>query len=280
MIANKMIRFAAAVMSFCFAANMITASAEEVHDPPGGGYSVSIPFTVTDNKGWIPDGTVFTVTILTPNGSPLPEKTEYEVVVEGSDEFGPIIFDTPGDYDYFIKETVYDSDKIIFDETVYHVSVVVIWNEDGELTGGYAVTAEGSDEKSDELDFDNDYTYEPESGNSRTDSSESTEDSSEGPDDSSESPGDSSESGGDSSSQQDSSRTDDNSSRSDSGSSSRSSDGGGSSSGAPSWEPLLPPDTGGAVTFGISGAVLTGLALILISRRKQQDDEPPDERSG
>lgn len=259
MIANKMIRFAAAVMSFCFAANMITASAEEVHDPPGGGYSVSIPFTVTDNKGWIPDGTVFTVTILTPNGSPLPEKTEYEVVVEGSDEFGPIIFDTPGDYDYFIKETVYDSDKIIFDETVYHVSVVVIWNEDGELTGGYAVTAEGSDEKSDELDFDNDYTDEPESGNSRTDSSES---------------------GGDSSSQQDSSRTDDNSSRSDSGSSSRSSDGGGSSSGAPSREPLLPPDTGRAVTFGISGAVLTGLALILISRRKQQDDEPPDERSG
>lgn len=270
-----MIRFAAAAVSLCLAANVITASAEEVYEPPVEGYSVTIPFSVRDESGRIPEGTVFTVAIVSTDGAPLPEVTEYDIAVSGEGEFGPIEFDAPGDYEYLIKETLFDSDKIVFDETVYHVSVVVVWDADGELTGGYAVAVEGSDTKEDELEFDNDYDDGQDGGNSDTDSIDSRDDSSD--------------SGGDDSSEHDSSSEKDSSSDTSSSADSRSdsrgrrdppADSGGPSSGASPWEPLLPPDTGGAVTFGVSGAVLAGLALILISKRKQQSDEPPDEGTG
>lgn len=173
MIVRKISRLAAAALSLIFAANGITASASGSTGPPEKDTcTISVPFMVTDKKGWIPEGTIFTVEMTAVDGAPLPDKTFYEIDVSGAYEFGPIEFDEPDDYEYTISELVFDDDKIVFDETVYHVHIVAMYNDDGELVGGFSLTKDGIDVKPEMVDFCNDYVSRPDGSNSVTDSSE------------------------------------------------------------------------------------------------------------
>lgn len=255
MIVKRISRCAAGVLSLLLiAANGITAKGDGSTGPPGDSCSITIPFAVYDNKGWIPDGTYFTVTMEAVDDAPLPETTFYEINVTGEYEFGPILFDEPGDHEYTIHEVVYDNENIIFDRTIYHVHAVILYNDDGELVGGFALTKEGSGEKPEEVDFTNDYTEPPDSsslGESSVPEESSDTDSSSDRDSSKDTGG-----GG--------SRETDSSSKSQS-----------------SWGDLLPPNTGGAVTLGFSGLIVAALAVMTVSRKKNEsEDEPPDDGTG
>ena len=273
-----------AVLSLYLSAGaVITVSAQGNNGPPGdSSCTLSIPISVCDNRGRIPDGTEFTVTISPVGEAPLPEKTSYVTDVAGDFEFGPIVFDEPGNYEYTVRELEYDSDKIIFDETVYRVRAAVLWDAEGKLTAGCAVTEEGSGKKSEELIFENDYkrssgqNEEPDS--SPPDDSRHYDDSG-GADESSKPPGDSSSGTEDSTSADSSSPGDEDSSSP--GDEDSSGSGDGSSDESEPWGGFLPPATGGAVAIGSVGAVFIGLAVILAGRRKNSNsDEPPDKRSG
>lgn len=274
MIVKKIRRSAAAVLSVIIAANGIAASAQGSNSPPDlPSCTIDIPFSVHDNKGWIPEGTVFEVELTADGNAPLPEKTVYEVNVIGKFKFGPIVFDEPGDYEYTIREITYDSDKIVFDETIYNVHAAVLWDDSGGLICGYSVTADGKALKPESLDFDNDYISPPEDS-SYSDSKDPVTDDSDGQ----VVVGDMSSSQEDTSAGESSNDSSKNSvnSYADSRYSSESS----SKSTVP-WNSLLPPNTGGAVTLGFSGAGFIGFALVLLSRRRNEDeDEPPNDREG
>ena len=172
MICKGIKRLAAAFLSGIIAVNGITASAVgDIGLPGKDSCSVSVPFTVADKKGWIPEGTMFTVEMKAENGAPLPEKTSYEVDVSGEHEFGPIEFDEPDDYEYTVSELVYDDGNIVFDETVYHVHVAVFYDDDGELVGVFSLTKDGADVKPERVEFYNDYLLPPEDSTSDSDSS-------------------------------------------------------------------------------------------------------------
>ncbi len=248
MIVEKISRAAAAVLSFFIAANVITASAyssKGTNGPPGDeGCAMSVPFSVRDKNGWIPEGTTFTVELKAVDDAPLPDITVCEIAGSGGSEFGPFEFTEPDNYEYTISEAVFDDDKIIFDKTVYHVYVSVLYNESDELVSCFALTKEGSDVKPEEILFENDYSEPPD---------ESSE-----PED----PGGSSDidsiSSQDDCVKQSGSKTD-----------------------QTPWNSILPPNTGAAVTLGFSGLVIAALAIMIIGRRRNDsDDEPTDERSG
>ncbi|WP_028506224.1 FctA domain-containing protein [Ruminococcus sp. FC2018] len=83
-----------------------------------------IPVSISDSGGKIPKGTVFTVEIKSETGAPLPEKTTLTVDVSGNCQFGPIVFDEPGNYEYTISEHKVTQDKVITDDTVYDVHIL------------------------------------------------------------------------------------------------------------------------------------------------------------
>lgn len=249
----------------------MTASALGSNGPPGSTCSLTIPFSVRDSKGWIPKGTVFTVKLIPLNNAPLPEKTYYEINVEGEYAFGEIVFDEPGDYEYTISELAYDDEKIIFDQTVYRVNAVIIYNDDGYLVGGYSLSTGGGTGKPTEVDFFNDYISPPEES-SNTDNSSRTDST---PDESSsqassltDSSSSGSENGDSSTSSGNSSTASDNS---DSSSSSKPSTGGG-----------FNPHTGTAAVGFTTTAIAVPMLLMFIASRRRRDseDEPPDSETG
>lgn len=266
-----MSRAAAAVLSILTAANGITARAAESTGPPEENLcQVTIPFSVHDSKGWIPEGTIFTVKIEAKNNAPLPEETFKEIDVSGECEFGPIVFDEPDDYEYIISEIVYDDENIVFDRTIYYVHAAVLYNDSGQLTCGFALTKDESGSKPAEVKFVNDYLSPPDDSSRISDSSEP--DDSGGDSDGGSGPPDS---GGDSSGGGSDSSPDDTSSQDESSPGDSSAD----SSERPGGGGI--PVTGGAVTIGCSGAVMAGLALMSIVRKRKEDDEdPPDPGKG
>lgn len=275
MIVYRISRITAAVLSSLVAVNTIAASAESSRgSPEKSTCSISVPFTVKDKKGWIPDGTVFSVKLSAQGDAPLPEKTLYTVDVSGSFEFGPIIFDEPDNYEYTISEVAYDDSNVIFDKTIYRLHAVTIYNEDGELVCGFSLTDGTGSAKPADIEFDNDYVKPPSEHIIETDDSQKEQDVEP---DSSEPPpepasgADSRPPGKDKSSVPKEESVSSSSKESVSTASSR----------ASPWNTVLPPNTGSAVTIGISSVMVIGLAVIVLTKRRNTgDDEPPDERSG
>ncbi|MBR1862528.1 MAG: LPXTG cell wall anchor domain-containing protein [Ruminococcus sp.] len=246
---------------------------------------LSIPFELSDRKGWIPEGTIFTVRLVSVNGAPLPDKDTYEVDVSGRYEFGPIVFDEPGDYEYTISQVSYESDKIVFDTTVYRVQATVLYNDSGQLVGGFALTRGNSGSKLDEVGFNNDYKVtedssrppsEDSSGADITTSGDSSrtpysDSSYNGTDIGGDSSGSSSDSGGSSS---DSSGTSGSSGEGSQSSGPGSSSGQSGSSKADNGS-MLPPNTGGGAVLSISGLGLSA-ALLFISAKKKREEREED----
>ena len=251
---KKISRFAALMISACAAVNTVTVSAQGNTGPPqNDSCKVNIPFSVYARSKSIPEGTVFTVKIEAVGDAPMPEKTEYDVEVFGDYEFGPITFDEPDDYEYIISETAYDDDRIIFDERIYHVYAAVLYDDSGELSCGISLTREDSGEKANEVEFVNGYVE------------------TDGGDDSGGKKKD--DSGGD--------RSDGSGTGGGSSGGSSSVTGGTDSSKGSSWGDVLSPNTGAALTLGLSGSAVIGLFLMLTFRnREDKDDEPDDKETG
>ncbi len=175
LIAKKICCMAAAAISVLTAAQTLAASAQGGPSPSGTGTcTLTIPVSVKDSSGNIPEGTVFTFELTAENGAPLPEQTLAEVTGSGEFEFGPIVFDEPDNYEYTVFQRVWDSDDIIFDETVYHVHAAVLYNEADELVCGISLTAEDSDAKPTEVVFSNDCLVDEDNSLPEDDSDKST----------------------------------------------------------------------------------------------------------
>ena len=114
-----------------------------------------IPVSISDSGGKIPKGTVFTVEIKSETGAPLPEKTTLTVDVSGNCQFGPIVFDEPGNYEYTISEHKVTQDKVITDDTVYDVHAAAMYNDTGEMVGLFSLTKHGSTAKPTSIEFKN-----------------------------------------------------------------------------------------------------------------------------
>ena len=271
MIVYRISRITAAVLSSLVAVNSITASAESIRgSPKKSTCSISVPFTVKDKNGWIPDGTVFSVKLSAQGDAPLPEKTLYTVDVSGSFEFGPIIFDEPDNYEYIISEVVYDDSNVIFDQTTYKLHAVTIYNEEGDLVCGFSLTDSTGSAKPDDIEFDNDYVKPPPERDPETDDSERDQD--VAPDDSEPAAEPDSRPAG---------REESSVPKEESVSISSNASISTASSRASPWNTVLPPNTGSAVTIGISSLMVIGLAVIVLAKRRNTgDDEPPDKRLG
>lgn len=172
----KMIRHASAMLlSFVFALFGFSPPVSAL----GNTASVSIPFVVYDNDSLIPEGTKFSVQLKAVGNSPLPSSTIFEIYVSGSGIFGPIIFDTPGDYEYTISQSPCNNRKVLSDQTVYTVYVSAIYNDSGQLTAGFSISRGGEKLKPKSVSFNN-KMGEPHYDNSgsRKDSSSEHDDSS------------------------------------------------------------------------------------------------------
>ena len=114
-----------------------------------------IPVVISDSGGNVPEGTIFTVEIKSETGAPLPEKTTLTVDVSGNCQFGPILFDEPGNYEYTISEHKVTQDKVITDDTVYDVHAAAMYNDKGEMVGLFSLTKHGSTAKPTSVEFRN-----------------------------------------------------------------------------------------------------------------------------
>lgn len=106
-----------------------------------------LPVRLSDKDGNIPNGTAFAIQISAESNTPLPHKTKIYVGPDGEYNFGPIIFDEPGNYKYEINEVDYDNDDIIYDTSVYILDVSVFYDEKGNLIAGSTAAKIGSSSK-------------------------------------------------------------------------------------------------------------------------------------
>ena len=257
MISKGVCRAAAAVISMLIAAQEPAVQAQNSDI-----YEMHVPFSVTDGSGNIPKGTTFEIVMTSTDSAPLPEKTSYIVDVTGEQDFGPIIFDEPGDYEYTIYESACESEDIVSDATVYHIHATVLYDSSGALTGGFALTEEGKPQKPETVEFEN-KIFDEENSSYPESSSEITPDSS---DESSDSTPD------DTSSTQDTDTDTSHRTEQTPGNSQRDPE-------KPSViETIFSPNTGGGAIMALSGfAIPLAMVVILRRRKADPDDDSPDQ---
>ena len=135
-----------------FAPQGIIAHAEE-----GRQYTAVIPVTVSNDGGRIP-ASIHSVVRLSPvDGAPMPDVSEFSIAAGETYDFGPIVFEEPGEHRYTIAQVPPETGIIETDDRVYHVTVSVFSEEDGSMWGTVVVNADNEEEKADEVLFDNRY---------------------------------------------------------------------------------------------------------------------------
>ena len=116
--------------------------------------TVSIPVRVSLT------GTIradFTVAIASEGENPLPEEPVLTIGADEEAAFGAIRYTEPGDYHYTVTQQSSDIPGLIWDDTVYHVTVRVVNNEKGGLTPEIWAIKDEQTEKTAELVFTNVY---------------------------------------------------------------------------------------------------------------------------
>ena len=122
--------------------------------------SVVLPVSVTleEKQGAGSSGKfIFTITPQDA-GIPLPEKSEIEISAAGgtdTGQFGPFVYQTPGEYRYQVTQSAGTDQKLIYDKSVYEVVVRVFIDDKGGLTPEIWGAKKGSDSKTDKLLFVN-----------------------------------------------------------------------------------------------------------------------------
>jgi pilin isopeptide linkage protein len=108
------------------------------------------------------DNTQFTF-ILEPYSSDDPVPAECEETIQGAGEFefDEIMFTTPGIHRYTVVEEEGNADGYVYDDTVYHITLTVYW-ENKKLSASYVVREGEETAKNDDILFINTYSDEPE----------------------------------------------------------------------------------------------------------------------
>ena len=96
--------------------------------------------------------------LLEPVGdAPMPEEETVTITGSGKVTFPPITFDTPEDYHYTLREVPGDIWGYTYDDTVYLLTVQVTTDDAENLTATLYLSQEGSEGKSDKIEFVNRY---------------------------------------------------------------------------------------------------------------------------
>lgn len=93
----------------------------------------------------------------------LPEATKLTIEKNSEKEFGPIVYNQPGDYEYKISQMPGSKKNSSYDKTVYMVNVYVRNSEEkpGELEAKLVVNRSGSKDKAGKIVFENTYKKPP-----------------------------------------------------------------------------------------------------------------------
>ncbi|MDO5027572.1 MAG: FctA domain-containing protein [Tissierellia bacterium] len=93
----------------------------------------------------------------------LPEETKLTIEKNSKKEFGPIVYEKPGDYEYTISQKPGSEKNSSYDKSVYTVKVFVRNSEDkpGQLEAKLVVNKDESKDKAEEIVFENTYKKPP-----------------------------------------------------------------------------------------------------------------------
>lgn len=119
--------------------------------------TVSIPVSM-EVKNAPENAAIMTQIVITAEepGTPMPQVTSLMLEGGGTAGFGPIIYMTPGDYRYVISQEAGEEDYI-YDSSAYRVTVRVVNQNDGTLAAEVWAVRNGTEDKSDEIRFENEY---------------------------------------------------------------------------------------------------------------------------
>ncbi|WP_294784894.1 FctA domain-containing protein [uncultured Eubacterium sp.] len=124
--------------------------------------AVSIPVSVK-MTGKVSDSQtqknpVFTVVMEAADGRtdfPMPEQNQIQIGANGSGTFDSILYTTPGDYKYRIRQINGTDQNITYDAAEYNVTVRVTNAEDGDLEAEMWAVHPGQSEKQSQITFEN-----------------------------------------------------------------------------------------------------------------------------
>lgn len=91
------------------------------------------------------------------DGAPMPETTVAKVVGEGTASFPEIVFAAPGTYRYAVSEIAGETEECTYDSTVYDVTVQVVSDGEGNLSGVVWASKRGEGGKASDIIFVNRY---------------------------------------------------------------------------------------------------------------------------
>jgi pilin isopeptide linkage protein len=120
--------------------------------------TASIPVSVTVTGSNVPSDSKFTVTLSAADQqSVMPATTSFTATGNQTFNFGPMTFNTPGDYKYLVKEEKGSASNFTYDSSVYTVTVRVINDNKGGLIATVWAEKDGQTTKSDSVNFVNTY---------------------------------------------------------------------------------------------------------------------------
>lgn len=124
----------------------------------GRSCTVSIPVETKLIGDGAPSGTEFELVLeAADTDAPMPEVKDIKVKDSDKISFGPIIYTIPEDYQYRVYQKAGTAENFTYDETIYTVTVRVLNAEDGGLTAQIWAIRDGSDNKVDQITFENKY---------------------------------------------------------------------------------------------------------------------------
>lgn len=121
---------------------------------------VSVQLTGTAGSGQTQNTPVFTVGMEAENDRtelPMPEQNQIQIGANESGTFDSILYTTPGDYQYRIRQIAGNDQDIVYDTTEYDVTVRVLNAEDGGLEAEVWAIKPGQSEKQSRIVFRNEW---------------------------------------------------------------------------------------------------------------------------
>lgn len=120
--------------------------------------SITIPVQVQTAGEKIPAGENYSFTIeAVTKEAPMPSQVNVSRTDSGDLSFGPITYQTPGDYQYRVRQTTEKKDRFIYDTVAYLVTVRVVNADEDSLKAELWAAREGTESKSDSIRFQNRY---------------------------------------------------------------------------------------------------------------------------
>lgn len=92
--------------------------------------------------------------------NPMPDIKEITIKDNGKAELGPMTYSIPGTYNYSVYQEVGTAEHLIYDSTVYTVTVCIVNDENGGLKPVIFAQKEGAEGKVDKIIFTNSYDQE------------------------------------------------------------------------------------------------------------------------